>query len=163
MNKPDKQKPTKGRTMEEGFIDLASTMQGAKHANAVFQCPHCNNVDLIKDASFQVKNPFTRGTGYFCSECGQTFDDSLVNLRKKPKAVNSIIAVNGNNYPNAVFFSYVQEDKGVIDVDQYDEYAKYDPEENADQFLINSGATILDSRIEITDSSGRNRIIVRRT
>ena len=43
-----------------------------------------------------------------------------------------------------------------------DEYTKYDPEPNADQFLTNSGATILHSEIEITDSQGRNRRIVRR-
>jgi hypothetical protein len=81
---------------------------------------------LIKDASFQVKNPFTRGTGYFCQECGQTFDSSLVNLRKKPKAVGSTI-VSSNTNANAVFFSYVQEDKGVIDQDSHDEYTKYEP------------------------------------
>jgi hypothetical protein len=32
----------------------------------------------------------------------------------------------------------------------------------ADQQLINSGATIISSTIEISDSSGNNRIIVRR-
>jgi hypothetical protein len=42
----------------EGFIDLASTMHNAKSANAIYQCPECTT-DLIKDASFQVKNPFT--------------------------------------------------------------------------------------------------------
>jgi hypothetical protein len=43
-----------------------------------------------------------------------------------------------------------------------DAYAKYDPEPNADQFLINSGATIIRSEITLTDSSGHNRTIVRR-
>ncbi len=42
---------------------------------------------------------------------------SIVHLSsKKPKAVNSTILSN----PIAVFFSYVQEDKGIIDPD-YDE------------------------------------------
>jgi hypothetical protein len=43
-----------------------------------------------------------------------------------------------------------------------DAYAKYDPEPNVDQFLINSGATITRSEIALTDSSGHNRTIVRR-
>jgi len=55
----------------------------------------------------------------------------------------------------------VPEDKGGNELFE-DEYSKYDPETSADLFLINSGATIIDSRIEITDSSGRNRALVRR-
>ena len=45
-----------------------------------------------------------------------------------------------------------------------DEYAKYDQmwDGQADQFLINSGATIIRSEIEVTDSQGRNRRLVRR-
>ena len=55
------------------------------------------------------------------------------------------------------------EDKGIIDSER-DEYKKYNQqlEPDADQFLINSSATIIDSRIELTDSQGNNRIVVRR-
>ena len=54
----------------------------------------------------------------------------------------------------------VPENKGFMD--KFDGYEKYDPEESADQRLINSGATIINSEIEMTDSSGRNRTLVRR-
>jgi DNA-directed RNA polymerase subunit RPC12/RpoP len=151
------QRKEKHHKRTEGFIDLASTMQAARSANAVYLCPECST-DLILDSSFKIKNSFAGSLGYFCGICNQTFDSSLVNLRKKPKAVNSTILSN----PIAVFFSYVQEDKGIIDPD-YDEYSKYDPEPNADQFLINSPATIKDSRIELTDNAGHNRTIVRRS
>ena len=45
-----------------------------------------------------------------------------------------------------------------------DEYEKYSQmfDGQADQFLINSGATIISSTIEISDSSGHNRTLVRR-
>ena len=51
-----------------------------------------------------------------------------------------------------------------LDSDKEDEYEKYDSmwDSFADQQIINSGATILYSHIEISDSPGRNRIIVRR-
>jgi hypothetical protein len=51
-----------------------------------------------------------------------------------------------------------------LDSDKEDEYEKYNSmwDGFADQQNINSGATILHSHIEISDSSGRNRIIVRR-
>ena len=57
-------------------------------------------------------------------------------------------------------FGTVPENKGFME--EFDEYEKYDPEENADQWLINSGATIINSEITLSDSSGRNRILVRR-
>jgi hypothetical protein len=51
-----------------------------------------------------------------------------------------------------------------LDSDREDEYEKYNEmwDGFADQQLINSGATIISSTIEISDSSGNNRIIVRR-
>ena len=83
-------------------------------------------------------------------------------LVNKPKPVTSTIGDTrtgtGNSKP---LFKFVPEDKGGNELFE-DEYSKYDPETSADLFLINSGATIKDSRIEITDSSGRNRALVRR-
>lgn len=75
----------------------------------------------------------------------------------KTKVYKSGLAKDADN-ANSPIFSTVQEDTNRRE----DEYSKYDPEPDADNFLINSGATIIDSRIEITDSSGRNRVIVRR-
>ena len=151
---------------KEKFIDLtsAAVADTDKSNNVTYVCPDCDD-DLILDASHQVKNPFSRGRGYFCGSCQMTFDDSLVHLHKKPKAVTSTIGdfSSGNNSNNLVpIVEYISEDR-VIDPDIIeDEYSKYDPEESADEHLINSGATIIRSEIQLTDSSGRNRILVRR-
>ena len=63
---------------------------------------------------------------------------------------------------NEVVFLTVPDHKGPEEPE--DEYAKYDQmfDGQADQQLINSGATIIKSEIEITDSFGRNRKLVRR-
>ena len=137
---------------KERFIDLTSLLGDKSYITYV--CKDCNT-DLILDAEYQIKNPFSRGRGYFCGFCQKTYDDSLVRLVKKPKAVTSII-----HDKNDLVFQPIPEDKGLEPIE--DEYKKYDPEPFADQYLINSGATIIDSRIELTDSSGRNRILVRR-
>jgi hypothetical protein len=47
----------------EGFIDLTSTMQAARSANAVYLCPECST-DLILDSSSKIKNPFAGSLGY---------------------------------------------------------------------------------------------------
>jgi hypothetical protein len=75
----------------------------------------------------------------------------------KVKTLRAII--NGINYKNSIF-SIVEENKGDLDHLE-DEYSKYYLEPDADQFLINSGATIIRSEIEITDSQGRLRKLVR--
>jgi hypothetical protein len=69
--------------------------------------------------------------------------------------------VNGRN--NQPVFTTVKEDKGGLNMIE-DEYEKYDSmwDGFADQQIINSGATIISSTLEITDSSGRNRTLVRR-
>jgi hypothetical protein len=69
-------------------------------------------------------------------------------------------AVNKQDNGQPLIFT-INEDKGKGMIVE-DKYAKYDPEPNADQFLINSGATIIRSEITLTDSSGHNRTIVRR-
>ena len=60
-------------------------------------------------------------------------------------------------------FSQSQITKVWIQIGE-DEYEKYNQmwDGQADQLLINTGATIIRSEIEITDSQGRNRKIVRR-
>ena len=121
-----------------------------------YNAPDCNN-DLILDSSFRLKNPLAGGKGYWCGSCAKVFNISLVHLHKKPKAVTSTI---GGTRNQDFIFQYVPEDKGIND-QGYDEYTKYDPEPNADQFPINLGATIIDSRIEITDSEGSHRTLVK--
>ena len=41
-------------------------------------------------------------------------------------------------------------------------FAKHDPEPNEETLIKSMGGTIIDQRIEIMDSSGMNRTIVRR-
>ena len=140
---------------KERFIDLASPTDNKSYITYV--CNECGT-DLILDAEYQIKNPFSRGRGYFCGSCQKTYDDSLVRLTKKPRAVAATIG----NMKNDLVFQSVLEDKGLDIVE--DEYSKYDQnlEPSADQFLINSGATIICSEITLADSGGRNRTLVRR-
>ena len=91
---------------------------------------------------------------------------NVIDLTGMPKPNNTtgrqeLRAAIGNSKP--AFFT-VPEDKGPDYDNMEDEYSKYDEmfDGQADQFLINSGATILRSEIEITDSQGRNRKLVRR-
>jgi hypothetical protein len=139
---------------KEQFIDLASLIGNKSYITYV--CNECGT-DLILNSEYQIKNPFSKGRGYFCGSCQKTYDDSVVRLTKKPRAVASAI---GDMKNDLVVFQSVLEDKG-LDIAE-DEYSKYDPEEFADQFLINSGATIIRSEITLSDSSERNRVIVRR-
>ena len=75
-----------------------------------------------------------------------------------------------NNRDNQPLFATVHEDKGGGAVPDYtseeyqDEYSRYDEmlDGFADQELIDSGATIIRSEIQLTDSSARNRVLVRR-
>ena len=69
---------------------------------------------------------------------------------------------NRSSSNNDIVFFTVSDHKGLEEPE--DEYAKYDQmfDGFADQQLINSGATIIKSEIEITDSQGRNRKLVRR-
>ena len=69
-----------------------------------------------------------------------------------------------NSSNDVVFFTIPESNSKGLDSDREDEYAKYDQmfDGAADQILINSGATILHSEIEISDSRGNNRRLVRR-
>lgn len=80
--------------------------------------------------------------------------------QKRP-GVNSTLDYSTNNQVlGNVTFECVTENKGLEPLE--DGYKKYDPEEYADEHLIQQGATIIRSEITITDSWGRNRTIVRR-
>ena len=141
---------------KERFIDLASQLWDKSHFTYV--CNECGT-DLILDAEYQIKNPYSRGRGYFCGYCQKTFDDSLVRLVKKPRAVSSTIGDR-----NDLLFQPIPEDKEGSDLIE-DEYSKYDEvfDANVDELLINSGAAIIRSEITLTDSAGTNRMLVRRS
>ena len=90
----------------------------------------------------------------------------LTSITSQNKASSLRSTLGDNNRP---IFSVVREDKdgrGLVPSHQNmgDEYDKYNDlfDPNADQWLINQGATIINSTIELTDSQGHNRILVRR-
>ena len=115
----------------EKVINLAGAISKADKSKTVYQCIDCGS-DLILDQTFRLKNPHAGGTGYFCGPCNKTFDDALVRLPKKPKAV--ISSVGDPNLRNIFMIATVPEDKGLME--EFDEYSKYDPEKNADQKLL---------------------------
>jgi hypothetical protein len=93
--------------------------------------------------------------------------DKFIDLTgfKPPKKRNTVRSGLGDSFSSNtsnVIFMAVPEGKGLEEPE--DEYEKYDKmwDGQADQFLINSGATIISSTIEIADSSGRNRTLARR-
>ncbi len=86
-----------------------------------------------------------------------------INNTRQPTGGNGMglkAAVNKQDNGQPLIFT-INEDKGKGMI-VYDEYAKYVLEPSSDQFLINSGATIIRSEIPLTDSSDHNRTIVRR-
>ena len=95
----------------------------------------------------------------------------LTSITQQNKASSLRSTIGNNNRP---IFEIVQEDKDgsrnnllyrhSTDATADKEYDKindiFDP--NADQWIINQGATLIRSEITLTDSSGNNRVLVRR-
>ena len=84
------------------------------------------------------------------------------NQRPNAPKGRSLKSALNNQEQQQPIFTTIREDKGGGVVPYYnsnsyqDEYSKYDPEPDADQLLINSGATIIHSELEIN-----GRLIVR--
>jgi hypothetical protein len=86
---------------------------------------------------------------------------NLTDIKPEPQQHKSIeSAVSRSNQP---MFMTIPESKGGsnYEVDEYENYSQM-WDGNADEQLINSGATIMRSEITLTDSSGNNRVLVRR-
>ena len=89
-------------------------------------------------------------------------DDDTNSRRPNAPRGRSLKSALNNQEQQQPIFTTANEDKGGGVVPDYnsntyrDEYSRYDPEPNTDQFLINSGATIISSTIEVN-----GRIIVR--
>ena len=99
----------------------------------------------------QIENPYA-GPCYRCPTCNTVYDSSLVKLPRQPRPVNSSIG-GIEKYTSSDIRDYNEDNiKGLNE--REDEYDKYNPEENADEMLRLSGAKIIESRIELTDSSG---------
>ena len=103
----------------EKVINLAGAILKADKARTIYQCIDCGS-DLIVDLTLKLKNPHASGTGYFCGPCNKTFDDALVRLPKKPKAVISSVA--DPNLRNIFMIATIPEDKGFMD--KFDGYEK---------------------------------------
>ena len=119
-----------------------------------------NNVDGMRNAINAKRSKYAE-------ERRLNNKHSIIDLTEMPKPEAANKGLKASISPKINMQIQSQEDKGNgigPDMEQ-DEYEKYDSQFDgqADRFLINSGATILHSEIIISDSSGRNRRIVRRT
>lgn len=112
---------------------------------------------LVAYPQAQIQNPFA-GPSYKCPVCNTVYDSSLVKLPRISRKVRSTIGSEQESMSDFIIAT-VPEDKGLL---IQDEYERYDPEPGNDDFMQQQGFHIIDSRIELTDSSGHNRTIVRR-
>jgi hypothetical protein len=145
-------------------IDLASTQKEAQDESKTYICSECGK-DLVLDTTYRLRNPYG-GEGYYCSninKCsmfGKVLDISIEKLKVKPRPVKGAIS-NLRDASQESIIETIAEDKGLQQPIE-DEYDKYNPEPFEDELLKAQGATIIESRIELTDSSGMNRTIVKR-
>lgn len=127
--------------------------------------------DSMQEAFDSMKAKYDRKRSH------NRFTDGVLDLTISEQDISSIVDDYGNNdnivstnYAGIPFISTVKENKGSGSVPDYnsddykDHYDRYNDmlEPDADMLLINSGATIIYSNIELTDSSGSYRTIVRR-
>jgi hypothetical protein len=77
----------------------------------------------------------------------------------RPRKVQGVIS-NLQNASREYIIETIQEDNELAVFE--DGYEKYDPEPGEEKMIKGMGGTIIDSRIELTDSVGMNRTIVRR-
>lgn len=144
-------------------IDLLSIEKEAQDESKVYICSECGH-DLVYDKTYRFRNPFG-GEGYFCSNINKCTsfskiqDISFVKLKVKPRSVVGAIS-NLRDASQETLIETIAEDKGLM-LDE-DDYEKYDPEGDADERMKMEGFHIIESRIELVDSSGMNRTIVKR-
>lgn len=151
----------KRREQEDNDImDLSSIMNSSATDNR-YICKECQPQEeqlLVAYPQAQIENPFA-GPSYRCPNCGTVYDSSLVKLPRSARKVRSTIGSDRDFASNFVIET-VPENRGLSIVE--DEYDKYDPEPDEEEIIKGMGGTIIDSRIELTDSSGMNKTLVRR-
>jgi len=140
------------------IIDLTSITNSSATDNR-YICKECQPTEqlLIPYPQAQIENPFA-GPSYICPSCSTVYDSSLVKLPRAAKPVKSTIGSEIDSMTDFVIET-VEENRGLI---VEDEYEKYNPDPLEDEWIKAQGGTIIDSRIELTDSSGMNRTIVKR-
>lgn len=141
------------------FINLASSITQAQASDIKYICKDCGPEQILLDyPQAQYYNRFA-GKSYICPNCSKIYDSSLEKLPKAAKGIKS--SVNADNTTTMPFLETIAENKGIERVDEYAEInQRFEPME--DENIRRMGGTIIDSRIGLTDSQGRNRTIVRR-
>jgi len=139
-------------------VDLATPFNVAAAAEKKYVCENCHDV-LVDYPQAKCYNPHA-GPSYRCPTCNRIYDSSLQKLPKASKKVQSSLGRQQSG--DTGFIMSVPEDanKGLGPME--DDYDKYDPEGDYDERMRMQGWHIVESRIELTDSQGRNRTLVRR-
>jgi DNA-directed RNA polymerase subunit RPC12/RpoP len=146
----------KNKEDKHDFIDLATTINVASATDRKYICPTCS--ELLQDwPAAKITNPFA-GPSYRCPNCDRIYDSSLERLPKASKKIQSSLGREQNTDTGFI----IQTTPENRDIERVDDYSKYDPEGDTDERMKAQGWHIIDSRIELTDSQGRNRTAVRR-
>lgn len=147
-------------------IDLLSLQKEAQDESKTYICSVCGN-DLVHDRTYRLRNPYG-GEGYFCSNINKCpsfakiIDISLVKPKVRPRPVKGAVS-NIKDANQEVMIDFISEDKGLtFEKDDYDKYNEL-LEPNEDETLKAQGFHITSSEIQLTDSSGNNRTVVKRT
>jgi hypothetical protein len=142
------------------IVDIATDITEAKAANNTFLCEYCVE-PLVFYAKAQIDNPHA-GPSYICTKCGIVTDSSLEKLPKAAKKVTSSIGSPTNVTP---FIETIPENAGEGLLNQRrDEYSEINQrfEPGEEEQMRAQGWEILSSKIELTDSQGHNKTLVRR-
>jgi RNase P subunit RPR2 len=155
QNKSNKAKVTQNK--HHDIIDVATSISQAQTASIRYTCKYCPDATatLLPYPQARVQHPHA-GPSYICPKCGTVYDSSLEKLPRAAKRVTG--AIEAAETPP--FIETIDERAGVQD--RQDEYDKYNPEPNEEEQIKAMGATLIESKIEITDTQGNNRTIVKR-
>lgn len=146
------------KEVNEDIVDLTGINLASATENR-YICKECKPEQILMPyPQAQRENPFA-GPSYRCPICNTVYDSSLVKLARVAKPVRSTIG-SERDIQSDFIVDIVPENKGLI---VEDEYEKYNPEPNEEEWFRAQGFHIIESRIELTDSSGMNRTIVKRS
>jgi hypothetical protein len=139
------------------IIDLATSVNTSLASDIKYVCKECEGSQVLREyPQAQLYNPHA-GKCYICPACSRIYDSSL---EKLPKATKKVVSnLGAGNVPTTPIIETIQENAGI---EREDEYAKYDPEGDTDERMKMQGFHIVESKLELTDSQGRNRTIFKR-
>lgn len=142
------------KTKTDDVIDLASVVAAAaSEVSPIYVCDtYEGNIKLIPHPQ---ETPFS-GPSYVCPSCGTVTDSSLTTMRHMIQVKPSLVRRDLQLQDTDIDFI---EDKGFP---VQDEYERFDVDTFDDERLRSQGFEIVETTIELVDSSGRNRTIVKR-